>query len=221
MEKVRAKDLESKSADQGLVHDRGRRLFTKSCEFVAGAAITSQIPALDLPEVAFVGRSNVGKSSLINGLTFRKGLARVSRTPGRTQQINFFNLADACFLVDLPGYGFASVSRKQLTGWNQLIQGYLKERKTLQRVMVLIDSRHPLKDSDGSAMDFINHFAISFQAVLTKVDKGAPHPELLESLAFCQNQFPHMHPEIAHTSAEKKLGLETLRESIAELAQYI
>ena len=187
----------------------------KPCEFVAGAQHVHQLPEDHLMEVAFVGRSNVGKSSLINALTFRKSLARVSMSPGRTQQINFFNLGHSLCLVDLPGYGFASVSKGTQQVWKTLITHYLKARKMLLRVILLIDSRHPLKDSDQQAMALLNAVAVPFQVILTKVDKGAPDPDLLAALANCK--YKHLHPEIIHCSATTKQGMDTLRESIAQL----
>jgi GTP-binding protein len=187
----------------------------RPCEFVAGAQHVHQLPEDHLMEVAFVGRSNVGKSSLINALTYRKSLARVSMSPGRTQQINFFNLGHAMCLVDLPGYGFASVSKGTQESWRTLITHYLKSRKMLLRVVLLIDSRHPLKDSDAQAMALLNAVAVPFQIVLTKVDKGRPDEQLMESLSHCK--YKHLHPQIIHCSAKTKDGMDELRASIAQL----
>ena len=187
----------------------------RPCDFVAGAQHIHQLPEDHLMEVAFVGRSNVGKSSLINALTFRKSLARVSMSPGRTQQINFFNLGHALCLVDLPGYGFASVSKGTQETWRVLITHYLKSRKMLLRVILLIDSRHPLKESDAQAMALLNAVAVPFQIVLTKVDKGKPDGQLLEALTTCK--YKHLHPQIIHCSAKTKAGMEDLRVSIAQL----
>ncbi len=191
------------------------KLFMKPCEFVAGAQHVHQLPEDHLMEVAFVGRSNVGKSSLINALTFRKSLARVSMSPGRTQQINFFELGHSLCLVDLPGYGFATVSKGTQQTWRNLITHYLKSRKMLLRVILLIDSRHPLKESDEQAMSLLNAVAVPFQIVLTKVDKGKPDESLMASLDACK--YKHRHPEIIHCSAKTKEGMDTLRTSIAQL----
>jgi GTP-binding protein len=192
------------------------RLFQAECRFVAGAAFASQLPHNDLPEVAFVGRSNVGKSSLINALTFRKSLARVSISPGRTRQINFFNLGDRLTLVDLPGYGYAAVSKQDLNAWKKLITYYIQSRSALRKVILLVDCRHPLKQSDEGAMRFFQGSAIPFQIVLTKVDKESPNTQLLQSLEKMTRIFSFCHPHMIHTSAKSKLGMEELRLSIAE-----
>ena len=156
--------------------EAGRLLFAGACDFVAGAATVAQLPPLGLPEVAFAGRSNVGKSSLINALTGRKALARVSHTPGRTQQINFFSLADRLMLVDLPGYGYAAVSKQKVANWTGLIEDYLKGRPQLKRVCLLIDARHGLKETDKAAMELMDSSAVVYQVVLTKADKLKPGP---------------------------------------------
>jgi len=192
------------------------RLFQADCRFVAGAAFASQLPHNNLPEIAFVGRSNVGKSSIINALTFRKSLARVSISPGRTRQINFFNLGNILTLVDLPGYGYAAVSKQDLNTWKKLITYYIQSRSALRKVILLVDCRHPLKESDAGAMHFFQNAAIPFQVVLTKVDKEAPHKQLLESLEKMALTLSFCHPQIIRTSAKTKLGVDELRLSIAE-----
>ena len=192
------------------------RLFQADCRFIAGAAFASQLPHNDLPEIAFVGRSNVGKSSLINALTFRKSLARVSISPGRTRQINFFNLGDKLTLVDLPGYGYAAVSKQDLNAWKKLITHYIQSRAALRKVILLVDCRHPLKQSDEDAMRFFHNAAIPFQIILTKVDKERPNSQLLQSLEHMIRVFKFCHPHMIHTSSKSKLGMEELRLSIAE-----
>ena len=144
-----------------MSHKSAIQLFRKECRFVAGAATTERIPPATLPEVAFIGRSNVGKSSLINALVNRKDLARTSKTPGRTQQLNFFNLGEQLMLVDLPGYGYAKASKAAISEWNLLIGHYLRSRAALKRVCVLVDSRHGLKDSDRLMMKMLDEHAVS------------------------------------------------------------
>ena len=154
--------------------ESGRLLFAKSCDFVLGAAKLDHIPVSRLPEIAFAGRSNVGKSSLVNALTGRKTLARVSNTPGRTREINFFRLGDRLMLADLPGYGFARASKAQSEQWAGLIFEYLRGRPNLRRVILLIDSRRGLLENDVEVMTLLDRAAVSYQLILTKTDKLKP-----------------------------------------------
>lgn len=199
---------------------RGRRLFARDCRFVAGAAVIGALPAAALPEVAFAGRSNVGKSSLINALTGRTGLARTSRTPGRTQQINFFDLGGVLMLVDLPGYGYARASKRQVAGWTRLVHDYLKGRAVLRRVCVLIDARHGLKPADRALMDELDDAAVSYQAVLTKADAAdsATLAAVEAGVTVALRNHPAAHPELAVTSARDGTGIAELRAALAALA---
>src|ERR1700748_1355268 len=151
--------------------EAARKLFAGPCEFVAGAASIDSLIAISLPEVAFAGRSNVGKSSLVNALTGRRTPARTSSTPGHTRQINFFDLGQRLILVDLPGYGFAQVSRSMKETWQDLASAYLRGRPTLKRICLLIDARHGVKDTDRETMKNLDSAAVSYQLVLTKVDQ--------------------------------------------------
>ena len=198
----------------------GRRLFAQSCAFVAGAASSDALPALSLPEVAFAGRSNVGKSSLLNALTGRKALARTSSTPGRTQQLNFFRLGDRLMLVDLPGYGYARASRSSAADWTRLVARYLKGRASLRRLLLLVDARHGLKPSDGGLMDTLDRAAVSFQIVLTKVDRiTASELQACEAgLRTALGAHSAAYPWVAATSARDGRGLAELRAALASLA---
>ncbi len=196
-----------------------RRLFAQPCDFVAGAASFDQLPALDLPEVAFAGRSNVGKSSLINALTGRKTLARISRTPGRTQQINFFTLGDRLMLVDLPGYGYARASKSRIRDWTRLVEDYLGDRGNLRRLCLLIDARHGLTASDRKMAAMLDFAAVSYQLVLTKADKVKPAAAALAS-EIGRDFAGHgaAHPDIIVTSARTGTGIAELRKALAALA---
>lgn len=200
--------------------ETGRRLFATESRFVASADKPAALPPERLPEVAFVGRSNVGKSSLLNALTGRKALARASRTPGRTRAINFFAIGDRLVLVDLPGYGYATVSRAEARRWNQTVSFYLARRSTLKRALLLIDARHGLKDSDRQALDLLSHHAVSVMAILTKADKLSAAALAAETVAIgellaCQG---HAFPAVVATSAETGLGIPMLRALLAALA---
>ena len=200
--------------------EAGRLLFARECRFVAGAADAAALPDDSLPEVAFVGRSNVGKSSLVNALTGRRMLARTSNTPGRTRQINFFALDNRLMLVDLPGYGYAEASKSAIQAWTRLMQHYLRQRGSLRRVCQLVDARHGIKEPDRPMMQLCNAAGLSFQVVLTKVDKLAPAGRTAAAEAVAAELARHgaAHPEIHLTSAEKHLGIEALRATLAGFA---
>jgi GTP-binding protein len=201
--------------------EAARKLFAGACDFVAGAADAQALPGATLPEVAFVGRSNVGKSSLINALTGRKALARVSRSPGRTQQINFFALGQRLMLVDLPGYGFARVAKAKQHGWSLLAETYLRGRPSLRRALVLIDMRHGIKDLDRATFAALDAAAVSWQAVLTKADQ-VPPDEVAARLAETAAELAKTragHPEIIATSAARGDGIAELRAALAALAR--
>ncbi len=198
---------------------RGHKLFAQRCEFVTSANGPEGVPASEMSEIAFVGRSNVGKSSLINALTNVKGLARTSNTPGRTQLLNFFNLSDQLMLVDLPGYGYAKVSKKDRNAWNVLMRDYLRGRPQLRRVCVLIDGRHGVKDSDIGMMELLDETAVVFQIILTKWDKTKKidAPKVSAQVEEKTARFSARHPLILATSAEKGLNIDQLRASLVEL----
>ena len=196
--------------------EAGRMLFAGETEFVKGVVAMEGLPPDDRVEVCFAGRSNVGKSSLINALTGRKGLARASNTPGRTQEINFFTARDI-YVVDLPGYGFANAPVAVVEKWQRLLKQYLSGRANLRRVFVLIDARHGTKAVDEEIMTLLDRSAVTFQAVLTKVDK-VKSADLDASLARTRAvlaRHPAAFPEIVLTSSEKGDGIETLRAIIA------
>lgn len=200
--------------------ERGRLLFCAECRFVWGADTLEQLPEATLPEVTFCGRSNVGKSSLVNALTGRKTLARISDTPGRTQQLNFFNLGERLLLVDVPGYGYAKESRSKVEAWSELLRRYLKGRVPLRRACLLIDSRHGPKESDESMMRLLDGAAVPFQVVLTKADKmGARALEaMIRTTADAVKSHPAAFPLPHVTSSESGLGIPELRASLEELA---
>ncbi len=199
--------------------ERGRKLFAGACDFVKGVVAMDGLPAPDRPEVCFAGRSNVGKSSLINALTGRRALARASNTPGRTQEINYFTLGESGYLVDLPGYGYAQAPLEKVAKWQDLLRQYLAGRVTLARAYVLIDARHGVKPVDHEIMALLDRSAVSFQAVLTKADKPKAG-ELAGTLAAVQADLakhPAAYPEIIVTSSENGDGLELLRAAVARL----
>jgi GTP-binding protein len=207
-------------AGEAAALESGRWLFAQQCDFVLGAAEARQLPPPAQPEVAFAGRSNVGKSSLINALTGRKTLARISNTPGRTRQINFFRLAERLMLVDLPGYGYARAAKHEIKRWNQLIQDYLKGRPNLRRVCLLLDARHGIKEADLHVMALLDEAAVSYQAVLTKIDKLKPaeRGRTLAGLAAALRGHPAAHPVILTTSSTSGDGIPELRAALAALA---
>jgi GTP-binding protein len=201
--------------------EAGRKLFARECRFVAGAATTDIIPEPDRGEIAFAGRSNVGKSSLVNALTGRKTLARISQTPGRTQQINFFLLDDKFYLVDLPGYGYARASKEKIRAWTEVVNRYLRGRPTLRRLYLLIDARHGPKPPDRDLMDMLDKAAVSYQVVLTKSDKArsAELARAMTATAAELSRRPAAHPLIIATSARSGDGVAELRARIAILAE--
>lgn len=196
-----------------------RKLFCQPCEFIRGVTEMGHLLPPTISEFAFIGRSNVGKSSLINALTGRKTLARTSNTPGRTQQLNFFDLGHKLMLVDLPGYGYAKVGRTQVEQWQVLIRAYLSGRASLRRVYVLVDARHGLKPSDQKMMEMLDNHAVSYQLVLTKSDKVKP-PALIKLVTGLQEQVKAhaaLHPHVIATSAEKRRGIAELQMAIMEV----
>ncbi len=205
---------------RALAIEAGRKLFARECRFVMGVASLDGLPEITVPEVAFAGRSNVGKSSLVNALTGRRTLARTSHTPGRTREINFFLLGERLMLVDLPGYGYARASKTLIRDWTALVRNYLKGRPNLRRVCLLVDARHGLKDSDRAVMAALDEAAVSYQVVLTKIDKTKPGAleALCETLAAELKRHPAAHPEIARSSAHAGSGIAELRAALATLA---
>lgn len=199
--------------------EAGRLLFAGPVTFVKGVVAMSGLPPADRLEVCFAGRSNVGKSSLINALTGRKTLARASNTPGRTQEINYFALGDARYLVDLPGYGYAEAPVAIVAKWQALLKQYLSGRATLRRAFVLIDARHGVKAVDEEILTLLDRSAVTFQAVLTKVDKinRAERDTVIEQVKGALAKHPAAYPEIVITSSEKGEGIETLRALIATM----
>ena len=208
-------------ADKEDALEYGRWLFAQECRFVAGAATEGALPPAAGVEAAFAGRSNVGKPSLINALTGRRALARTSRAPGRTQQLNFFDLGGRLMLVDLPGYGFARAAKSRIKGWTQLIHAYLRGRATLRRLCLLIDARHGLKDSDRDIMALLDTAAVSYQIVLTKVDKisAAELADVTASVGADMAAHPACYPEVLATSAREHTGIPELRAILAGLAE--
>lgn len=198
-------------------------LFAQHCNFEAGAHKEEQLPPDDdIPEIAFVGRSNVGKSSFLNALTGQKTLARISHTPGRTQQINFFSLANMLRLVDMPGYGYAKTSKSKIKAWNQLIHHYLQGRPNLRRVCILIDSRHGLKESDQAIMKLLDECAVTYQILFTKADKSTEKEQhtVQEQLAACSGDHPALHPVSIMTSAKKQIGVDIVKEELAAFVDF-
>jgi GTP-binding protein len=200
--------------------EAGRVLFAQPCRFVAGLADLARLPPATLPEVAFGGRSNVGKSSLINALTGHRQLARTSQTPGRTQQINLFDLGGRLMLVDLPGYGYAQAPKAAAAAWQRLVRQYLRGRSALMRTCVLIDARHGFKDVDREFMALLGAAAVVYQVVLTKVDQlraGELH-DLVATLGAELARKPGAHPELIATSARSGSGVGQLRAALATVA---
>lgn len=202
-----------------VAREAGRLLFAGPVTFVKGVVAMPGLPPADRLEVCFAGRSNVGKSSLINALTGRKTLARASNTPGRTQEINYFALGEERFLVDLPGYGYAEAPVAVVAKWQALLKQYLSGRATLRRAFVLVDARHGVKAVDEEILTLLDRSAVTFQAVLTKVDKisRAEREAVIAQVKGALGKHPAAYPEIVVTSSEKGDGIETLRALIATM----
>lgn len=198
----------------------GERLFERAWHFLKSVPALEFLPPADRVEVAFAGRSNVGKSSLFNALVRQNGLARTSNTPGRTQELNYFAAENVpLYLVDMPGYGFAKAPKEKIAVWTQLVSDYLKGRATLARVFLLIDSRHGLKPIDAQIMEMLDMAAVSYQVVLTKVDKIRPHAltNSFEATAQVLKLHPAAFPNVVATSSEKGTGIPELRAAIATI----
>lgn len=206
--------------------DNGRKpkypLFSRECHFVAGVANWDAMPDDELlkhlPEIAFCGRSNVGKSSLVNALTGRKSLVRTSQTPGHTRQLNFFNLADTMMLVDVPGYGYAKAPKHEIKRWTEVLFTYLRGRAQLMRVCVLIDVRQGVRDTDEEMMKLLDEAAVSYQLVLTKCDKvsDAERAEQRSKVEAVAARHPAAHPYVLATSADARIGIDELQASLLE-----
>lgn len=206
-------------APDQITSEKARKFFAGESLFVKGVVAMSGLPDADRLEVCFAGRSNVGKSSLINALTGTKGLARASNTPGRTQEINFFTQGPELYLVDLPGYGYANAPLAVVEKWQKLLKRYLSSRQTLRRAFVLIDSRHGVKDVDEEIMKLLDTSAVTFQVVMTKTDKvkAKDREKVLEQVKTALGRHPAAYPEIVLTSSEKGDGIATLRSIICGL----
>ena len=211
--------MSSTGEDEDAV-ETARRIFAGPVAFLKSAPALKFLPDADVPEVAFAGRSNVGKSSLLNALTNRNGLARTSNTPGRTQELNFFDVGDPLLLrlVDMPGYGYAKAPKDMIRQWRFLVNDYLRGRAVLKRALVLIDSRHGIKDVDRDLMKMLDEAAVSYRLVLTKADKmkASELAEVTASTAAEARQHTAAHPEIIATSSEKGLGIAELRAAVTE-----
>ena len=203
--------------------EAARKIFAGPIAFLKSAPALQFLPGPSVPEVAFAGRSNVGKSSLLNALTGRRAIARTSVTPGRTQELNFFEVGEPTVfrLVDMPGYGYAQAPKEQVDAWTKLVFDYLRGRSTLKRVYVLIDSRHGIKKNDEEVFALLDKAAVSYQIVLTKTDKikAAGVPRLVEETAAKIRKRPAAYPEILATSSEKGEGMEELREAIGRAVE--
>jgi len=199
--------------------ERGRKLFAGNTEFLKGVVAMDGLPDPDRLEVCFAGRSNVGKSTLINALTGRKGLARASNTPGRTQEINYFTTLNGPYLVDLPGYGYANAPIPVVEKWQRLLKSYLSGRQTLRRAFVLIDARHGVKKVDEEILTLLDRAAVTFQVVLTKADKikDKQRAEVLGQVRKAMSKHPAAYPVLVLTSSEKGEGIPILRSIIADL----
>ncbi|MCB1555879.1 MAG: YihA family ribosome biogenesis GTP-binding protein [Alphaproteobacteria bacterium] len=201
--------------------DAARKLFAGQCDFVMGVAALDQLPPGDRAEIAFAGRSNVGKSSLLNALTGRKALARTSHTPGRTQQLNYFDLGGRFYMVDMPGYGYAKVSKSQKKEWDRLIRDYLRGRATLRCVFILIDARHGIKENDRDIMKMLDEAAVSYRIILTKTDK-VKRDALAHTIAATESllkKHPAAFTAIMTTSAQAGEGLLALQAAFCRIAE--
>lgn len=212
-------DIDEKALEEE--RKEAERLFRLPCVFVKGVVKVEGLPDEQLKEVAFAGRSNVGKSSLLNALIAQGQLARTSNTPGRTRELNYFRLGDAMHIVDMPGYGYARASKKLVEGWTRLVQDYLSGRTQLARVFLLIDSRHGVKENDRETMKLMDRSAVSYQLVLTKMDKLklSEQDEVFQATLAQIAKHPAAYPELVATSAEKKLGMDALRIAVARVLQ--
>ena len=199
--------------------EQGRMLFAGGTDFLKGVVAMSGLPPADRLEICFAGRSNVGKSSLINAVTGRKALARASNTPGRTQEINFFTAGESHYLVDLPGYGYANAPINVVEKWQRLLKQYLSGRQSLRRAFVLIDMRHGVKPVDEEILSLLDSAAVPFQCVMTKTDKikDIDREKTLAQVRQALSKHPAAFPEIVLTSSEKGTGIATLRAIIATL----
>ena len=199
--------------------ERGRRLFAGEWNFLSAAGSLASLPRMAGPEIAFVGRSNVGKSSLINALTGRRSLARTSNTPGRTQELIFFGGPERLVLVDMPGYGYAAAAKSKVAAWTTLIHDYLRGRATLLRVYVLVDARHGLKEADGPLLDTLSEAAVSHEIVLTKCDQVSESAlaERVQAVRAAMQKRPAAYPDLIATSARTGTGIAELRAAIARL----
>jgi GTP-binding protein len=193
-------------------------LFSKEITFVMGVAELKQLPDSRYPEIALIGRSNVGKSTLLNAIAQRTHLARASATPGRTRQLNYFLVADTFYLVDMPGYGYAKAPKGEVEAWNALVKDYLRGRAKLERVLVLIDARRGILENDIEMMKMLDESAVSYMLVLTKADKlsAREQEDIAKTVAERSKKHPACHPHVAMTSAEKGLGILELQNQLAE-----
>ena len=205
--------------EEEKIDNNEKKLNWHNCEFKIGAPTVDVIPPINFNEIAFAGRSNVGKSSLINFITNRNSLSRTSRKPGCTKQLNFFLIDDKMMLVDMPGYGYAKASKTDIAGWNKTIQDYLAGRANLRRVFLLIDSRHGLKKSDEQIMALLDDKAVAYQIVFTKVDKTSRNQleKIKQLIRSKSGNYPALHPEFISTSSVDKIGFDSLREEVESL----